>query len=312
MKTHCAIWSLGLLLTISANECWAAFDGCDNFNDNSKDQTRWGADFSFGAGVLNETNQRLEYATSGTPTMRDNAARPWILNSGSYTQNWELKVDVNVPLLPLTTSQMVGLNLMVFPDTNGSNSRFAVELDRFSGELSFICLFAVNSQQSELARIIATSTNAAVRITFDASTKALSAFFDEDGSNCGYSWRLLASTNVASGWGMTATNVFNTVLGGSSEGVSVTSSNNVFLDNFSAASGSYPTPQIGHTGDSVTISWPTNAPGFQLESTATLSPPICWEVVTNVPAVVGINVSVTTTISSQTKFFRLSRIYTCQ
>ena len=95
MKSSLSIWIVGVSAALLTNECRAGLNGSDDFNDSSKDPTRWGADFTTGVGLLTETNGRLEYTTSGVPTGFDFVARPWILNSASYTQNWEFQIDVN-------------------------------------------------------------------------------------------------------------------------------------------------------------------------------------------------------------------------
>lgn len=57
-------------------------------------------------------------------------------------------------------------------------------------------------------------------------------------------------------------------------------------------------------GDAVALQWPTNELNYNLEQTETLSAPV-WSVVTNPPAVVGTNFSVTLPVGSSTAFFRL-------
>ena len=61
MKLQYVVCALSAAATILTNECRADLNGSDDFNDNSKDTNRWGADFVVsGAGLLTETNQRLE------------------------------------------------------------------------------------------------------------------------------------------------------------------------------------------------------------------------------------------------------------
>ena len=312
MKIICAIWSLGFLLAISAYECRAALDGCDNFNDNSKDTNRWGTTIPAGVGLLTETNQRLEYSTGGAATGSDRDGQPWILNTGSYTNNWEVQVDFNLPSLNLTNGQSVSFTLLVYPDANLAN-RFEFHLNQYSvNSWQFEMDVQVNNTNATDITTNTLSSSAAGRIAFDATTKTLSATYDEDGANCGYSWKLLGAAAVPPAWNLTSNSVFNAVIGAGSRNTVLASSNNLFLDNFKAASGSFPPFQIQRSGAGVAISWPTNAPNFHLESTATLSPPVCWDVVTNMTAVVGTNLTVTNSISSQTKFFRLSRTYSCE
>jgi hypothetical protein len=304
---------VGLLVALSANECRAEFDGCDNFNDNSIDSTRWATNVAHaGVGLVTETNQRLEYTTGGAATGNDRASAVWIVNTGSYSNNWDVQVDFNMPSLNLTGAQSVSFTLLVYPDTNLAN-RFELHLNQYSGNsFQFEMDVQVNNTPAIQVLTNTLSGSATGRIAFDATTKTLSASFDEDGANCGYSWNLLGATTVPSAWNLTSNSVYNAVIGAGSRNTMLASSNNVFLDNFKAASGSFPQFQIQRSGGGVVIFWPTNAPNFHLESTATLSPPICWSVVTNVSTIVVTNFSVTDAISSQTKFFRLSRSYGCQ
>lgn len=60
-------------------------------------------------------------------------------------------------------------------------------------------------------------------------------------------------------------------------------------------------------GNEMILSWPTNAVGFALQSTPSLTPPVTWMDVTNPPAVVGGQFTVTNTPSGGTQFFRLRR-----
>jgi len=64
---------------------------------------------------------------------------------------------------------------------------------------------------------------------------------------------------------------------------------------------------IAPAGDQVAISWPTNASGFQLESTASLSPPIQWNVANDLVTVVGSSFVVTNFTHEPQRFYRLWR-----
>jgi len=63
---------------------------------------------------------------------------------------------------------------------------------------------------------------------------------------------------------------------------------------------------IVKSGSSLVISWPTNTPGYVLESATNLNPPVSWAtVVSPTPVVVGGQYVVTNTIGVGTKFYRL-------
>ena len=309
MKTYRAIWITTLMVASLTAECRADFNGTDDFNDNSTDPALWGPDLVAG-GQLTEVNGRLEYTTIGVPTGNPVAVRPWILNFGSYTQNWEIQMDVSMPRSPY---KGISLPIVVFPGTDLNTAfinRFGVEFNQFQDygdKLKFQSAVSANSAESVVGRVVTTSTSAALRIAFDANTKVLSAYYDEGGPVCGYSWTLLGATNVPTGWNMTSSSVFGVAVAGSSQVGSVVSADNVFFDNFGASSGNNPKLRIALIGNKVILAWATNGPAVHLESTSTLIPPICWQAVTSTAAVVRTNFTVTNNISSGSTFFRLSR-----
>lgn len=58
-------------------------------------------------------------------------------------------------------------------------------------------------------------------------------------------------------------------------------------------------------GKELILSWPTNAPGFGLQSTLDLTPPVTWLDSTNLPAVIGAHFTLTNSTSGATRFYRL-------
>ena len=310
MKTNHAIWIVCILAAFVANDCRANLFGSDNFNDNSKDPSQWGTDFTYGGTktFLTETNGRLEYTTIGVSAPVELCVRPWIRNFGSYTQDWEMRIDVNIPQLP----QAVRLGLFVFPGqaVNAAVSqRFDINLENEAGvgDHWFNCRLAVNAPDTELGRTQTTSTSAALRVAFDSNTKVLSGYYDGNGPECGYTWTLLGSIIIPAGWSMTSNSVFGVAIFGFAQSASVTSADNVFSDNFAA---SYrPIPQLGISlaGEDCVVTWATNTPSYHLECTTTLTPPICWDVVTNAPGIVNTNFTVTNAVSGEARFYRLGR-----
>jgi PKD repeat protein len=236
MKMNQALWIAGLLAVALAGECRASLNGSDDFNDNIKDPARWGPDLVQGVGSLTERNGRLEFTTTGLATPSTLVGRPWVLNYGSYTQDWAVQIDASLPELgfPETT-----IGLSVNAGTNADfNNRCAVQLfDSDSEGRSFLMKFRANGGSDEREAQQATaSTFAALRIAFDASTKVLSTYYDEDGPANGYSWTLLGSTNVAA-WNIAPTDVFGVWIFARVQDGSVASADNVFADNFYASSG---------------------------------------------------------------------------
>lgn len=310
MKTFRAIWIVGILAVISASQCSADFNGTDDFNDNSKDPAKWGADFKNGVGFLTETNQRLEFATSTTPASQVFAVRPWVPNFGSYTQSWEVQINLALPF-NLSAGQEVSSGLLVYsgnaPLNNVPSNYLLIELTQDVATRRFKTSVVANGQKTDLGDLNTLATNPAVRIAFDSNTKSLSSFFDEDGANCGYSWTAHGATIVGTSWNLTITNLFSVAVYTHCALKPIASSDNMFFDNFCASSGAIPRLGITLGNGNVVISWPTNAPACHLESASTLTPPICWQVATNTPGIVSTNFTVTNAISSGNTFYRLSR-----
>src|ERR1044071_3871848 len=192
-RTYKEISRIGVVTGILANACQAQLNGRDDFNDNSKDPSRWGPDVPVPGngcgGLLTETNGRLEF-TKSSDCDRALVLRPWILNFGSYTQDWEMQMDVSVPQLAFPQAAF-GLVVRKGTDSDYNNLFGMVLFKSDSGNHSFLIRFAVKDGVfDKLVETDTTSTFAGLRIAFDASSKVLSGFYDEDGPNNGYSWTL--------------------------------------------------------------------------------------------------------------------------
>ena len=68
-----------------------------------------------------------------------------------------------------------------------------------------------------------------------------------------------------------------------------------------------PTMQITRFSNGVVISWPTNASGFNLESSDMLAPTSNWSGDTNVPVIAGDQNVVTVEAAASMRFFRLHK-----
>ena len=64
---------------------------------------------------------------------------------------------------------------------------------------------------------------------------------------------------------------------------------------------------VRRAGNSVVLSWPTNAPGFTLQSVTNLVPPSAWTNAADVPVVIGMEFTVTNTATNSGQFFRLRK-----
>jgi probable HAF family extracellular repeat protein len=67
-----------------------------------------------------------------------------------------------------------------------------------------------------------------------------------------------------------------------------------------------PTLQIQLSGTNVVVTWPLSAAGFVLETTDKLTTTDSWTTVTNVPAIVNFQYTVTNQISGSSRFYRLA------
>ena len=61
-------------------------------------------------------------------------------------------------------------------------------------------------------------------------------------------------------------------------------------------------------GNELILTWPTNAVGFTLQSTFTLTPPVTWLDFANPPKVIGTQFTVTKSTSGGGQFYRLNKL----
>lgn len=223
-----------ILVTLAALPASANFSGGDDFNDNSKDVVKWGPDSLSGSAALNETNQRLQFTTASASAFAD-ASRPWVANTGSFTADWGLQVDVNLPALGLTTGQLCEVGMVV---SNGADQNDTMEvgltLSRPAAVITrtFGSLFSVNGVAAPETTVTTTSVSGAIRVRYVAASTTLFAEYDADGAANGYSWTFLDSEQVAP-WNMNASSAFQVSLAGFTNGnLIVTGGQNVFMDNF--------------------------------------------------------------------------------
>ena len=68
-----------------------------------------------------------------------------------------------------------------------------------------------------------------------------------------------------------------------------------------------PTLNAKSSGNQLVLSWPTNAIGFTLQSTPSLSPAVTWSDASNVPALSGGKWTVTNSLAGGARFYRLHK-----
>ena len=201
------------------------------------------------AGLLTFVDDSLEYTVS-SPSADDIAMREWTSNVGSYTNNWAVQVDVHLVTQILSNDQYANLNLIVVNAADavnplGQTDHISVAIDRYDNgsttvhnfEGNVVGYYAGMAHDTGTMEVANSSTDAALRISFDSATKELSSWYDADGATGGYSWTLLQKVNIGTGvydWNMPNSGAFAVLLSGGSGGVTL-SSGEAYFDNFQAS-----------------------------------------------------------------------------
>ena len=268
-RTLALVVAIGLINAFTSDEIFAAGD---DFNDNAKDASKWGADTNVGGGVFTERNQRLEYTCASPGIPEDDAIRPWILTRFPYNADWEMQIDTfnsTVPnqnfqvnsagitlLSPLTTSDDIFVELYS-SQLGGPPARTGFQSDLTTG----------GSTVAQVDGGINGITNGAVRLAFNSTTKVITAFYDSNVSN-GYQWVQFASFGVAgaggangnTNWGLTASDQFSIFVYGFSQGMAI-NSGQMYLDNFMETGGIAPAgPPSPDPIGSFRFGFPSNNP----------------------------------------------------
>jgi hypothetical protein len=224
-----ALLALAILAAATSSSA-LTLAGSDDFADDVVDPSLWGADLGSG-GTLSETNQRLEYSVS--PSADALLIRPWILSSLSYDEYWQVQVDVHVGNVELALD---GQDLLFGVGIVAGDAIAAVnlEFENIGGTL-LRGFHAVNEGPGGLEVMAATTTtDGAVLLRFDATTKQLSYAFDEDGSAGGYAWTFFQTVDLdapGTDWGLSGGAVFSLGLFGESHAIAV-ASGDAFGDDF--------------------------------------------------------------------------------
>jgi hypothetical protein len=227
--------------------CGSTVEESDNFNDNSKDPQRWGADETDGNGELDETGGVLEY-TASPATDDDFALRPWVASQFPYGADWEAQIDVFNSTEPVNDDEVTSYGLSIVDSMDFGNEIF-IEIyasslngpparNGFYGELQDDNVFVNFVDTSDLA-----VEDGAVRIAFEAGEKVFTLFYDINPGN-GYDWQQFGSFGVDGNggsddnadWDMTSADRFEVSVYGFSASM-VVGSDQMFGDNFMATGG---------------------------------------------------------------------------
>jgi hypothetical protein len=260
-----------VLLLILPSAGFAQFAGSDDFEANFKDTSKWGPDRIRGSGSFTVSEGVLKFASAQANSI-DDIEWPWIIGDAPFNANWSVQMDVNVPVIPLQPgSTAVGLGVGVSNSADPSDS-FAMSLENIWGEtqqeLNYYNRQRTNGQTTENSKP-STSTAVAVRVSWDASTRRLSSWYDPDGRASGYQWTRLQEFNAGEAWALSGAETFKIFIRGYAERTVVSASQNVFGDHFRVSDDSRPAvlwPGNGHYYELVSgnITWP----GAQAEAEA--------------------------------------------
>ena len=226
----------------------------DDFSDNTRNTGRWGnSDFGTPGGLV-EANGRLEHRNGTLGEL----ATVWFWQTLlPFGQDWEARVNVNVPALSFGADGYAGVGLYVF---NGADSSDQVALEFETGKdggpvyREFSSIIHVNGVDMPSLDLFAptVSTSATFRARWVASTARLHLEYDADGPANGEVWTVLRTFNPAATWGMSSGN-FQVGIGGYSENRVIASGDGVSLDDFTGTIASVTAPEIAVTGNGMGI-----------------------------------------------------------
>lgn len=231
------------------------FSGSDNFSATSGNWTltagtgTGGGTLTVSSGLLNFSDNRLQYVTGDSTSTSSGATYAWIANAGSYTADWQVQVDFKVPPKSnLVPAQFLGWTLQI-SNSADSNDYFSAGLENsymYTSGLPKATAGIVtnNSTASPVSQDITNATSAAIFITYTASTQTLAASFN-DGSGATSLFSASVSA-LGSDWDMITGDTFRLALGAKNVGNSgLTAALNVgdfTADNFLATAGT-PVPE---------------------------------------------------------------------
>jgi hypothetical protein len=219
----------------------------DNFNDNSKDAARWGADTGFGNGVLTETSQRVQFTIS-PGTDFDLERRPWVGSTLPYSSDWIVQLDVVDTTTPTQDDELNAVGLALIEEGNDGNEIF-VELYASNDPVARTGfnsgLFEDFDDLEFIDTAPMTNTSGTLRMEFESSTKVITLYYDATLAG-EQAWFRLASYGVAGSggdahadWTMTSNSAFVINLQGYSQNMNI-SPGQAYSDNFAVAGGVEP------------------------------------------------------------------------
>lgn len=284
----------------------------------------WLDDYLIGHGQLNRARHHLEYSVP-VPDLAsgDEAYRPWGGSTPALSTDWEVSVDVSNIAVP-AGDQVASFGLEVLDANNYDNYAF-VEI--YSSRLHVPALrrgfkadLAVAGVELGKDTILGDHmdigvTSGSVRLTFNSSTKVLTAWFDPGGGTNGYLWERLGTFGIAGAggsttnadWRMQGNDAFIVTLYGYSRGMAI-SAGQMYGDNFLIQPASVEPPwlSISLAPAGLQLRWPAAAIGYELESATALAPD-AWVSIPGVPSTIAGTNLLSRALDNQARFFRLRK-----
>lgn len=235
-----------LLVAALAGTALAQTTVTDDFSSSAN----WTTVNALGSSNFSISGGRANYLSTGAAA--DSASYlTWGGGTYSYTSNWEAQVDVHAraasggsPFDYFYGQLMVYRTGDPLFTVNGSDQplyySMSSDIIRPGGsanafQLSYTMLGdGFYELPSGGAGISNSATDAALRVSFNSTTKVLTAYFDANGAVGGYNWTTVASIDVsgAQNWSMTGGNTFSLALMVNS-GNDVFTNGGAYFDNFS-------------------------------------------------------------------------------
>jgi hypothetical protein len=238
-------------VAIFSNKAFAT--GRDDFNDNSKDLTKWGEDIT-GSGkcVANEVNSRLEYICKSASVEWNEVIRPWVLTELPYNADWEMQIDITNNTQLTKSGQWANLGIGIISPYTEDDAIFAgLYATTYNEPIAKGFWAELDSGGNAVASImedVPGVTDGAIRFAYASGTRVITIYYDIDPGN-GYQWVAYATYGVdGSGgisgnvnWGLTDSDKFMPFVYGYSELTSITSGQ-LYGDNFQETGGVAPPP----------------------------------------------------------------------
>ena len=201
-------------------------------------------------GALNFTDPSLNSGQTSEATYA------WINNTGSFAEDWQVQIDLNLNLTPMTGQ--VSVWELIVGNTTTPADNFTVAMQRTYMQVITSQPPLIQAYTEIGGTMIAPGTVSAnnvdlstttARISYQAATTTLTAAYDGNGATGGYTFTNLHSVDIsdtASNWNMVTGDTFSLELVASnftSSGSTMpTVEGAFFADNFFASSTAVPEP----------------------------------------------------------------------